>query len=194
MNRTLVALLTVGAMAGTADAARSQVFTPTYQEPRPSNDLGIYVSDGPGDFAVEGILRRNFGGYDLGLRGGIADTEGVSALLGLDLRSPLSLGTDPIDVSLTAGIQTMLGDVTALGFQGGLSLGHTFVPEGGFAITPYIHPRIALVDVGAPDSGFDAELLADFGFDFRMRSGLVLRLGVALSDLGGDWGIGLAWR
>lgn len=194
MNRTLVALLTVGAIAGTAGAARAQVFTPTYQEPRPSNDLGVYLSDGPGDFAVEGILRRNFGGYDLGLRGGIADTEDVSALLGLDLRSPLSLGTAPIDVSLTAGIQTMLGDVTALGFQGGLSLGHTFVPEGGFTITPYIHPRIALVDVGAPDSGFDAELLADLGFDFRLRSGLVLRVGVALSDLGGDWGIGLAWR
>lgn len=193
MKKTFVMMVAAAATA-VAGSASAQVFTPTYQAPRPSNDLGVYISDGPGEFAIEGILRRNFGGYDLGFRGGIADTEDVSVLLGLDLRSPLSMATAPLDVSLTAGIQTLLGDFTALGFQGGLSIGHTFVPEGGFTITPYIHPRLALVDDGAPGSGFDADLLADLGLDLRMSSGLVLRVGIGLSDIGGDWGVGLAWQ
>lgn len=193
-KRLVVAVIAAVAAAGAHGTASAQVFTPTYQEPRLSNDLGIYFSDGPGDFAIEGVLRRNFGGYDLGFRGGIADTEDVSAILGLDLRSPLSLGTQPIDVAFTAGVQGVLGDFDAVGFQGGLTFGHTFTPDAGFTITPYLHPRLALINGFGPDDDFDAELLADLGFDFRLPSGLIFRLGIALGDYGGDWGMGLAWR
>jgi hypothetical protein len=196
MRRIVLAFSMLGMAAALAGPASGQVFTPSYQAPRPSNDVGIYLADGPGEFSVEALLRRNFGGYDIGLRGGIADTPEVSVILGADLRSPVSLGTAPIDVAFTAGIQTLLGDVTRFGLQGGLSFGHTFTPEGGFTITPYIHPRLGLIDNGAPApaDGMEAELLADIGFDFRMASGLVLRVGIPLSDPGAGWGIGLAWQ
>lgn len=195
MRASFVAALTICSTAPVG-AASAQVFTPTYQAPRSSSDLGIYLADGPGDFSVEAVLRRGFGGYDLGLRGGIADThDDASILLGADLRNPLSAGTAPIDLAFTAGVQAALGDVTALGLQAGLSLGHTFLPAGGgFSVTPYIHPRIALVDSGHPADDFDLDLAADLGFDFVMTSGLILRLGINLSDPGADWGVGLAWR
>lgn len=194
MRRVLLSVLAACSVAA-VETASAQVFTPTYQAPRSSSDIGIYLADGPGEFSLEGILRRGFGGYDIGLRGGIADTPDLSVLLGADLRNPLTAGTAPIDLAFTGGLQALIGDVTALGLQGGLSIGHTFVPAGGgFTVTPYIHPRVALVDWGGPDDGFDAELLADVGFDFAMRSGLMLRVGVSLSDPGSDWGIGLAWR
>lgn len=194
MKKLVLSTLATCLIAGTLPAS-AQVFTPTYQAPRSSSDVGIYLADGPGDFSLEGILRRGFGGYDLGLRAGIADTPDLSVLLGADLRNPLTAGTAPIDLAFTAGVQGLIGDVTALGLQAGLSIGHTFLPAGGgFTVTPYIHPRVALVDWGGPDDGFDAELLADLGFDFALRSGLLLRVGVSLSDPGADWGIGLAWR
>lgn len=196
MKRLLLCVLAAGSLAAVAEPASAQIFTPTYQAPRSSSDRGIYLADGPGKFAIEGILRRGYGGYDVGLRGGIADTQDLSVLLGADLRNPLTAGTAPIDLAITAGIQALLlGDARGLGLQGGLSIGHTFVPAGGgFNLTPYIHPRVALVDWGAPADGFDAELVADVGLDFAMRSGLLFRLGISISDLSSDWGIGLAWR
>jgi hypothetical protein len=178
---------------GAAQAVEAQVFTPTYMAPQLENSLGVYLAD-YGDLAVEGVWRGGFGGYNLGLRGGIVDAdEATGILLGGELRNPLSLGTAPLDLAFTAGVQGILGDFEALGVQAGLSIGHTFVPDAGqFRFTPYIHPRIAYVDPGEPADG-DLELLADLGFDLDFASNLSLRLGVNLGD-GADWGLGIAWR
>jgi hypothetical protein len=194
MKKALFAGLALAAFSFFAPGkSHAQVFTPTFQAPRTSNDIGVYLSD-IGDFGVEGILRRNFGTYDLGLRLGVASFDGASLLLGADLRSPLHMGTAPIDMSVTAGAQAVLGDVDGAGFQMGLSIGHTFVaPE--LSITPYIHPRLALLTpLGRRDDKLDLDLLADIGFDVAFSRSLTLRLGVGLADRGADWGIGLAWR
>jgi hypothetical protein len=203
MNMMIRAAFLIGLMATAggliAPAASAQIFTPTYQAPASSSDIGIYLSDGPGEFALEGIMRRAFGGYDLGFRAGVADTDGASLLLGIDFRNPLSLGTAPLDLAFTAGAQGLLGGPSGFGAQAGLSVGHTFVPEGGgFTFTPYLHPRLAMVD--SPSDALDdfsLELLADVGADFGFTSGLVLRLGVTIGDIPGSgdgWGVGLVWR
>ena len=195
MKRIVLGVLVLGLAGGHAAPVSAQVFTPTYQAPRSSSDLGIYLSDGPGSLAVEGLLRSGFGGFDVGLRAGIADAQDVAVLLGADLRNPLALGTAPLDVAFTAGLQALIGGGNALGFQGGLSIGHTFVPDaGGFSVTPYIHPRAALIDGTGPGDGFDLDLLADLGFDVGLASGLIVRIGINLEAPGADWGIGLAWR
>lgn len=194
MKKSLFACLALAALAMAApERSHAQVFTPTFQAPRSSSDVGIYLSD-IGDFGLEGIFRRSMGTYDLGLRVGVADFDGASLLLGADLRSPLRTNTAPLDMAITAGAQAVLGDVDGVGFQMGLSIGHTFVaPE--LSITPYIHPRVALVDrLGRSDDKFDLDLLADVGFDVAFSPSLTLRLGVGLADRGADWGIGLSWR
>jgi hypothetical protein len=189
--RTLAAAAAVLAMS--AQAAGAQVFTPTYLAPRVSSDLGVYVSDGPGDLAIEGIWRRPLsGGSGLGLRAGFADANNGSALLlGIDYRNPLALaGTAPIDLALTLGAQGALGDLEGIGAQVGLSIGYTFTaPE--LTVTPYIHPRLAFVDVDG--GGSDFEPLADLGIDVGFAPNLSFRFGANLGD-GADWGIGLAWR
>ena len=175
-----------------AAPARAQVFTPTFQSTERSNDIGLYLSDGPGDLAVEGIWRRGFGTGDLGLRAGFADLSSGALILGADWRQPLALGTQPVDVALTFGGQAVLGDVDGIGGQVGLVFGHTFVEEG-LHVTPYVHPRVALVSAVGDDSDAKLDVLADLGADFRFAPNLVLRVGVNLGD-GADWGIGLAWR
>ena len=168
------------------------MFTPTFQSTERSNDIGLYLSDGPGDLAVEGIWRRGFGTGDLGLRAGFADLGDGELMLGADWRQPLALGTQPVDVALTFGGQAVLGDVDGVGGQVGLAFGHTFV-EQGLHVTPYVHPRVALVSALGNDSDAKLDVLADLGADFRFAPNLVLRVGVNLGD-GADWGIGLAWR
>lgn len=183
---------TFGAVALQVTIAQAQVFTPTYMAPRSASDVGIYLSDGPGSFAVEGIWRRSYGGYDLGLRAGLADTRDVSILIGGEYRNPIST-TSPIDIAFTGHAQGVLSDGrSAAGFLAGLSVGHTFVADG-LSFTPYLHPRAGLV-TGFGNDDLDLELLADFGFDLRFSPTMELRFAIAFEDRGADWGIGFAWR
>ncbi|CAN5668594.1 hypothetical protein BH23GEM9_BH23GEM9_30530 [soil metagenome] len=170
-----------------ASVVEAQIFTPTFTSPRLLNEMGIYLSDGPGDLAVEGIWR----GGPLGLRVGYVDLAGGALTVGAEIRSPLPITGAPLGLALTAGAQGLLGDVDFVGFQGGLTAGYTFMMPG-MAITPYMHPRIGMVKGRGDD--WDLEVMADIGSDFEFSNNIVLRLGIVLSDIGSDWGVGVAWR
>lgn len=173
-------------VSATADA---QVFTPSYQAPVVMNDLGVYLSDAPGDMALEAIYRAG----PIGLRVGYVDAEPDGLIsVGGELRAPI-LERSPLDVSFTAGAQGLIGDADALGLQAGLTIGHRFV-NPGLAVTPYIHPRIALVDDLAEDGEWETELLADLGLDAEFSQNLIFRLSVGVSERSPDVGVGLAWR
>lgn len=176
-----------------ATAASAQVFTPTFQPPRGGGNLGLYLSDlEGGDFALEGIFRQGGRPYDLGFRIGVADVgDDAGLMLGADLRNPLALGTAPLDFAFTLGAQGIFGDASGFGFQGGLSIGSTFRGQG-FNFTPYIHPRLALVNDLRGNDNLNLDVLADVGFDFAFPN-LVFRVGVNLGA-GSDWGIGVAFR
>ena len=182
----------VAAVMFAAAPVTAQVFTLPFQSTERAGDIGLYLSDGPGDLAVEGIWRRNFGTGDLGLRAGFADLGDGELMLGADWKQPLALGTAPVDLALTFGGQAVLGDVDGIGGQVGLLFGHTFAEEG-IRITPFVHPRVALVSALEDNSGAELDVLADIGADFGFAPNLSLRVGVNLGD-GADWGIGLAWR
>lgn len=183
---TILAAFLTGVIATSAAA---QVFTPTYMSPRMSDDLGVYLSDGPGDLAIEGVLRRGA----LGVRAGFADVGDGALLIGGEYRNRLRV-TIPLEVAFTAGAQGVLGDADAVGVQAGLTAGHSFIPRGtSSTFTPYIHPRIALKDGFGADDDLDLDLLADIGFDLAFAGSLILRVGVNLGD-GADFGVGLAWR
>jgi hypothetical protein len=186
------ALLAVWTGSGVGrGVAEAQVVTPTFMAPRAASDVGVYLSDGPGDFAVEGIWRRNLGGYDLGFRLGLADAGDVAILAGAEYRNPVALGA-PLDLAVTAGAQGVFGDGGWGGIQAGLAVGYTFAsPEIG--ITPYLHPRVGMVKIGRRGD-FGLELLADIGVDVRVSQNLDLRFGAALQDFGADIGVGFAWR
>lgn len=178
------ALLTIA-----APAAHAQIFTPSFQSPYQSSDVGLYLSDDvfPGNLGIEGILRRDMGSYDLGLRLGLT---GDALLLGVDARNPLAIaGTAPLAIALTLGGQGAIGDGNVFGGQVGLSVGHAFrFPDA--TVTPYIHPRAAVL-FGDADDNFEA--LADLGVDVELRPNFIIRFGANLAE-GADFGIGLALR
>jgi hypothetical protein len=186
MKRTVLMPAVAAALFASAASAEAQVFTPSYQAPVVMNDVGVYLSDGPGDMALEGIWRNG----PVGLRLGYVDAADGLISLGGEVRVPL---TAPIDIAFTAGAQGLIGDADALGLQAGLSIGQRFV-NPGIALTPYIHPRIALIDSFGQDDDWDTELLAELGVDAEFSQNLILRLSVGLSDETPDVGLGLAWR
>lgn len=178
----------MGLMLG-ATGAHAQVYTPTYMSPTGLNDIGVYFSDGPGDYTLEGIWR----GGPLGLRVGFVDRDGDDLLsVGGELRSQLGMA-NPFDLAFTLGAQGLVGDASAMGLQAGLSAGHRFV-QPGLAITPYLHPRIAFLNGLGPDDDFEAEVLADLGLDLEFPSNLIVRLSAGLGARSPNWGVGLAWR
>ncbi len=189
MRRTVLTTAVAATALLASARADAQVFTPTYQAPVVMNDLGVYLSDSPGDLTLEGIYRAG----PIGLRVGYVDAEPDGLIsVGGEVRAPI-MAQSPVAVAFTAGAQGLIGDVNALGLQAGLSIGHRFV-NPGLALTPYIHPRIALIDGFAQDDDWDTELLADLGLDAEFSQNLIFRLSVGLSDNSPDVGVGLSWR
>lgn len=179
------AAVAAGALMVSAGNAGAQVFSPSYQSPVPMNELGIYLSDDPGEKALEGIYRQG----PLGLRVGYVDALDGLLSIGGEVRVPL---TAPIPVAFTAGAQGLLGDDQAIGLQAGVSVGQRFVTPG-VALTPYLHPRVAAIQ-GYGGEDFETELLAELGLDAEFSNNLILRLSVGLSDETPGLGVGLAWR
>ena len=179
------------------DALDAQISTPTFMSPRLSSDVGVYLSNpGYGQLAVEGIWRRNQGTYDLGLRGGLVDTSDDAAVtLGVEFRNPFVLAEPPVLAAVTAGAQALIGDVQRIGAQVGLSVGATFYPEGTpFSLTPYLHPRLAVVSGLRDGDGTDINLLADIGVDLEFAPNVSLRLGIGVGDDSSSFGFGFAIR
>lgn len=172
--------------------AHSQVFTPSYMSPRVTSDVGVYFSDGPGDFAVEGIWRGAYGGQNIGLRAGIADTEDVMVLVGGELKSVIQQSS-PLELALTASGQGAFGDWDGFGFLLGLGIGHTFILDQ-LQVTPYVHPRVGLINSLGGNSDTDFEVLADFGIDARLTENIEIRFAFPLDSESSDWGVGFAWR
>lgn len=188
MKRLWFGRTMVLALLACAAPSQAQVFTPTFQSPRLVNEIGVYLSDGPGDLTLEGLWR----GGPMGLRVGLVDDNGGLLSIGGELRNPLPVAGAPLGLAFTVGAQALLGDQNAVGVQGGLSAGYTFRPSGA-AVTPYIHPRIAFVDEPGPEE-FRARVLADAGVDVEFWNNLLFRFGVSLADVGASWGIGLGIR
>jgi hypothetical protein len=173
-----------------AVSVQAQVFTPTFQSSRILNEWGIYLSDGPGDLAVEGLWR----GGPLGLRAGFVDGYGGLLSLSGEFRTPIAVPGAPIGVAFAAAVQGLIGDESAIGAQGGVSVGYTF-RGNGVAFTPYVHPRLAVVTPIRDSGDADLELMADLGFDVEFTNRLLLRLGLNMGGgPGSAWGFGIGWR
>jgi hypothetical protein len=187
MKKTVLMPAVAAAALFVSATAGAQVFTPSYQSPVVMNDLGVYLSDSPGDLTVEGIWRSG----PVGLRLGYVDAEPDGLVsVGGEVRAPLAA---PIDIAFTAGAQGLLGKADALGLQAGLSIGKRFV-NPGVAITPYIHPRVTVFNEFETENDWQTELLAELGLDAEFSQNLIFRLSIGLTDVTPDVGVGLAWR
>ena len=195
-------------------AAEAQAWAyPAFQPPRVMNrefNFGVADAGDAGTTLVfqwrEGLTQRTQLSFDLGF----ADPDGRQngkLLLGVQFAGLLNQSTPdmPLDFLATGGLNFAVGegpDLVRIPF--GVSIGHRFPLDEGFAITPYVHPRLSL-DICTDcrgerldDSDSDIGIDFDLGVNFEVTRQLSFRVSGTFggSDAFRDsdgFGISLAW-
>ena len=210
--RRAVTHLAVAATFAVPAAAGAQAWAyPAFQPPRVINrefNFGVADAGHAGTSLVfqwrEGLSPRSQLSFDVGF----ADPDGEGngkLLLGGQFAGLLTQQSAemPLDFLGTVGLNMALGDggnLVRIPF--GVSIGHRFPLDEGFAITPYIHPRVSLdvcSDCGKDDSNkSDLGIDFDLGASFEVTRQLSFRVSALFggSDTFGDsdgFGISLAW-
>lgn len=204
------AAIALPAMATTADAQAWAY--PSFQPPRVMNrefNFGVADAGNAGTSLIfqwrEGLTQRT----QLSLDVGFADPDGEGngkLLLGGQFAGMLnSASADmPLEFLATGGLNLAVGDGSDLfRIPFGVSIGHRFPLEEGFAITPYVHPRISFdicTDCSGEGQDNDTDLGIDFdlGVNFEVSRSLSFRVSALFggSDTFGDsdgFGISLAY-
>jgi hypothetical protein len=89
----------------------------------------------------------------------------------------------PVDIALTGGLGLSSGGGSTLTIPVGASVGRRFDLDGGFVVTPYLHPQLALtrVSVGSV-SNSDLDLNIDLGANVQINPTMAIRLGFSLGQ------------
>ena len=204
----LVAAAFVGPAAATAGAQAWNY--PSFQQPRTiDREYNFAVSDGGAGTGTSFVFQWREGttvGNQLSLDLGLADPDftGSKFLVGGQFAHQLILTSAqvPFDLLFTAGVNGAFGDGSLLRIPVGVSIGRRFPLEGGLAITPYVHPRVAIdvcssCDRDRSSVGLDFDLGADFQFSpqFSLRfSALFSGSDYFFNNSGDAFGLSLAWR
>jgi hypothetical protein len=191
-------------------AARAQAYgNPSFQPPTVTSreyNFGVAgVGNGGGSALIfqwrEGMSVDN----QLSFEGGFASPSGEGAdaalFVGGQFAHQLARSTAdvPFDMLFTLGAGIAFnGDFSVLQVPVGLSIGHRFPLEGGMAITPYAHPRVAIV--GCSGCGDDNSALGvsfDLGGNFEINRQFALRASTKVGSnaylSGNSFGLSLAW-
>lgn len=155
-------------------------------DPHPGNGLGVLGTWRAAPAPV-GI------GFRVGLFEGARDDFGV--VLGFDVAGTLHRGTDdaPFDVIWFSGGGAGIDDDLLVSIPLGLSAGWSF-NEPGFALRPYVAPRMILdIFVGdGRDDDLDLDAAVEIGADLAFSPNFAIRTAVSFG--GRDaLSIGLAW-
>ena len=203
----LLTTITVALVPGSIVEAQAFNY-PALQIPRASvRDYTAAIAAGSGTSAIFQWREGMRPGLHLGLDAGIADPSGgddlflfVGGSLGKELTR--STSTQPLDILLTAGAGAAFGGGTTLfRLPVGVSIGHTFDLEDGYALTPFVHPRLS-VDVcddcgGGGDSDSEVSLSFDLGVSFQVNRQFAVRAAGSFSgsDLFRDdaFAVGFTW-
>lgn len=195
--RRAAVLAAVVLVAPLATAA-AQSFQPPRVVPREFNFAVVDGDVGTGFLAQwhEGMSATTGFRFDAGLVD--PDFGDLYLLAGATYLRDLNRATDqmPLDVLLTVGGEALIGDNFGIAIPVGVSLGRRFPLDGALAITPYVHPRVAVEYVsGDGDSETDLGIAFDIGADFEISERMSLRATFMFGSNDADAiGIGLAWR
>lgn len=211
IRRVMGPLALAAAFAAPAVAGAQAWAYPSFQPPRVMNrefNFGIADAGHAGTSLIfqwrEGLDQRN----QLSLDAGFADPDGNSnakLLLGGQYARLLNQASSdlPLDFLFTAGLNIAVGGGSDLfRIPIGVSIGHRFPLDEGFAITPYVHPRLSFDD--CTDCGRDGNSRTDLGIDFDLGVNFEVtkQLSFRVSGLFGGssefsnsdgFGISLAW-
>lgn len=183
---------------------------PSFQVPRISTrDFTFAIADGGRDATTllyqwrgSSTVNRHLQ-FDLGVADGPPGDVRFVIGGGLAQQTHRANVDFPLDMALTAGVGGSFGDgLSLLRVPFGLSLGHTFLFDSPTALTPYVHPRVALDYCSRCGPGADGDadigMELDLGLDVRFTRAMSMRASVLMGGTnftrGGDsFGLSLVW-
>lgn len=199
MSRSIVVFVALLSMVAAGPIGAQSTGMPSFNAPYRAFDhheFGgtlSFASEGPDGLGLEGQYRFGTGTWDIGIRGGLFDPDGVGdsrILLGATFRNRvITHSVDfPLDgaVIIGAGAQ-LVSDASVLIIPGGLALGRRLnVEDSDVSIVPYVQPTVFLTFADRP-GGFDTELnfALGIGGDFRLSRSFDVRISVGLGDVEG---------
>lgn len=194
-------------LASAAPLAAQAGSYPAFQPPRVINrEFNFGLADADGGTTLLFQWREGQGAKSqLSLDVGVMDTDGQNTdnvfLLGGQFAHQLTTARAdmPFDLLLTVGANLAHADnFNVFRVPVGVSAGHRFPLEGGLALTPFVHPRLAFAHCGdcVDESNLGVEF--DFGVDFEFSPAFSLRAAGLFGDddtfTDDAFGISLAWR
>ncbi len=201
-SRRLLALF--GAVVLSAVPAQAQAFAyPAFQTGRiAEREYNFVLGDADGGGTALAFQWREGMGQpklQFTLDAGFADSGlGGSTILffggGLGYQLATARTDMPFDIVLSGGLGLGFTDgANFLRLPFGASVGHRFPLEGGFAISPFLHPRLAWNRFSAGGaSASQTDLEVEFGGSFEINPRMAVRLAAVMSDAD-VVGISFAW-
>lgn len=201
--RKLLALAGLALVLPAAVAAQAGPY-PALQPSRVAErEYNFVLADFDGGSALAVQWREGLGNPRLQFTGelGLADGRSDAGLIiGGSLHYQMTRASQdmPFDMVLGGGLGlTTFDNFSVFRIPVGVSIGHRFPLEGNFAITPFVHPRLAInrVSVDTPGGNFsdtETDVEIDIGASFEINQQMQLRLGASLGDNSGV-AISFAW-
>jgi hypothetical protein len=197
-RRTLGAA--VALLIGTAGTLSAQAFAyPSFQTGRiTQREYNFFLGDADGGTSSIGFQwREGLGNPKLQftLDAGLGDAGPETAVFfggGIGYQITRSSTDMPFDIVLVGSLGlTFAGGENVTRVPLGASLGRRFPLDGGFAISPYLAPRLAWTRFSAVDAS-DTNLEVEFGGSFEFNPRMAIRLALVSSDADAV-GISFAW-
>lgn len=179
-------------------------FTPSFQPTRVAErEYNFAIADYNGGTALVMQWREGLGNPKLQFTGelGFADSDGPvnndgALIIGGSVHYQLNRASSdlPFDMVFGAGIGVTSGEgYSIFRIPVGVAIGHRFPLEGNLAITPFVHPRLALDRLSAGgNSDTDVNLDIDIGGSFELNNRMQIRLVATLGNADAV-GIGFVW-
>jgi hypothetical protein len=204
MLRRTLGLAAIAALVGAplASPLAAQAFSYPAMQPATitQREYNFILADGGGNSTnIAFQWREGLGNPKMMfvLDAGVGDVGNETALFvggGMGYQLATASNDMPFDVLFTgnAGL-AFVSDFNFLRIPIGVSAGRRFPLDGGFAITPFVHPRLSWNRVsGGGGSANDTELEVDLGANFEFKPRMAVRLSLAMGDSDAV-GISFAW-
>ena len=201
MNRSLVALGAVVLFSAPLAPALAQAGPYPAMQPTQvaSREYNFALADFSGGTALVFQWREKMGDPRMQFTADLGVTDGANSsglIIGGSLHYQLTRANEdlPFDMVLGGGLGLVAYDaVNILRIPVGLAIGHRFPLEGGFAVSPFVHPRLSIDRVSKNGiSASQTNLNIDIGASFELNPRMQLRMAATLGDSDAV-GLSFAW-
>lgn len=201
--RKLLLLATIAVALPAAVSAQAGPYPALQPSQVAEREYNFVLADYDGGSALVAQWREGLGNPRLQFTGelGLADGNNDAGLIiGGSFHYQITRATQdmPFDMVLGGGLGlTTYDNVSLFRIPVGVAIGHRFPLEGNFAITPFVHPRIAINRVSVDTPGGDvsdteSDVEIDIGASFELNTQMQIRLGASLGDNSGV-AVSFAW-